>query len=529
MRIRWRALAVVLLISALVLTACGSRPQSGTGQSPTNQLVIADDISDIVSLDPAVAYEFGSVFVAHQLYDTLVTFAGSDTEKVVGELAESWEVSDDWTTFTFRLRQGAKFHSGREVTAEAVAFSFDRVVKLNQAPAWLFTDFGLTEGSTKALDQYTVEIKLSKPVNPDVFLSILTFPVAAVVDPEEVRAREQGGDLARAYLHDHDAGSGPYILEEWSPEQQVVLKANPDYWGGKPALDRVVIRHVGEATTQKLMLERGDVDIAANLTPEMVQELRGKEGLQVVDGLTLYITYLGMNVAAEPFDDNRVREAVRYAIDVDGIVNQVLSGNAIAATSIIPKGVRGHSDERLYRRDVAKARALLQEAGLGDGFTVNALVPTGMAVGGVPWSDIAAKVKSDLAEVGINLELQELTSAALLEQYRAQDHQMVFMNWGPDFADPDANATPFGNGRVHQLAWRNSWVDDHAADLTERALHEKDPQRRVQLYQELNRYVLQNGPFALMYQPKASYVMKADIQGFAYNPFWTVELAGLSR
>ena len=215
MRVR---LAVAVLLASLLLVPSGG---VGFAAPARDTLVYASDISDMISLDHAVAYEFSGILVAQNIYDTLVAFEGEDLTTLKPRLARSWNIQDAGSAWkvTFKLRTGVKFSTGRPLTAKAVAFSFDRVIGLNKSPAFLFKDVaGLKEGDTKAVGDDTVEVTLPKTASPQAFLSVLTFTVGAVVDPDEALAHQTGTDRGEAWLRDHSAGTGPYMLERWDPE-----------------------------------------------------------------------------------------------------------------------------------------------------------------------------------------------------------------------------------------------------------------------------------------------------------------------
>jgi len=524
---KWTTLVAVLMIAALALTACGPGT-SGTPPTKDKTLVIGMDIGIAVSLDPAVAYEGGSIFAVHQFYDTLVTFDGADLSKVVPSLATDWSVNDEGTVWTFNLRDDATFHSGNPVTAKDVAYSFDRVIELDDSPAWLLTQTGMEVGSTEAVDDYTVKITLPTPFNPDAFLACLAYSVASVVDAEVVKTHESEGALGKDWLIDHSAGSGPFVLDKWEREVQYLMTANKDHFDGAPGVDRVIVQHISEAASQKMQLEKGDIDIAMNLNNEQIQELHDVDGIEVITGTSDNLSYLGMNAGIEPFDDVRVRNAVKWAIDYEGLVEYVLMGNAVINQSFIPRGYSGYDDTVYYERDVEKAKALLAEAGLPDGFKTTMLTSTSPTAG-VPAPDVAAKLQADLAEVGIEVEIRQMTGGEMYQIYRAQEAEMIFAGWGPDYADPDSNANPFANHRVKQLAWRLQWYRDDLADLVQQAAALKDWSDRAPIYEELTEKVSTEGPFAIMYQPKISFGVRDNVEGFVYNSMYTAHLADISK
>ncbi|HLB49607.1 MAG TPA: ABC transporter substrate-binding protein [Anaerolineales bacterium] len=492
-------------------------------------LVYDSNIDDLITLDPAVAYEFSGVLVVHNVYENLVQFVGADLSNLQPGLAESWEVTeagDNWDV-TFHLRDGVKFASGNPLTADDVVYSLQRVISLNKSPAFLFTDIAqIKTESIKAADPKTVVVTMPKTASPQAFLSILTFTVGGIVDSKEVQAHVSGDDFGSGWLLDHSAGSGPYVIDHWQRDVEVLLKANPNYGGPKPALNTVLIKHVPESANQQAELEKGDADIAQNLSPEQIAAVKGKEGVATTTGDSLLLFYVGMNVTVKPLDNVKVREALRTAVDYDGIVNDLLSGNAKKVQDIIPAGLLGFNADTPFQQDIDQAKALLKEAGQDEGFTLELLVPTGAAPGGVAWADLAAKLQSDWAKIGVTVNIKQVAQAELLGSYRAQQGQLVMILWGPDFPDPDANVGPFTDINAHSIAFRNSW-DDKIAEKAREAALITDPAQRAAAYKEITDYVLHNGPYIVLYQPTQLFGLRSNVKGFAWNPmgyadFWTI-------
>ncbi len=489
--------------------------------TPEDTLVIAMDISDAVSMDPARAYEFTSVLVVNQIYDKLVDFELPDLTKVVPEVAESWEVMDDGKTWIFKIRKGITFANGDPLTADAVVFSLQRVLKLQQTASWVLSQFVSSPDQISKVDDYTVKIVLDEPYAPSFFLATLTFTTSAIVNPNEVLAHEKEGDLGSEWLTDHGAGSGPFILERWVRDQEIVLVANENYWRGPPKLKKIILKHVPEPGNQLLLMKKGDVDIAWDLLIDQLLELEGVPGIKVSRIPALFISYVGMNVKFEPFSNEKVREAVRYCIDYDAIINDILKGGAIRWQTVIPKGLLGALDEQPFTRDVEKAKQLLAEAGYPDGFEVEMLTPPTP-----PQIDIATLIQANLLECGIKVKIVQMTAAEMYEKYRKQGHQMILAAWGSDYPDPDNNAKAFGNYRVKQLAWRNVWYDDYAADLAEKAAKEFDQQKRDEMYKELAGYILHKGPYAVLYQQYNQVAHGEWVKGFIPDPsFFLVDFS----
>jgi peptide/nickel transport system substrate-binding protein len=504
-------------------------PTEAATQAPIsveNTLTIDSNIDDLITLDPAVVYEYSGILITHNVYQTLVTFEGSDLQTIKPSLADSWDTKDasDHWELTFKLHPGNKFASGNPITADDVVYSFNRVITINGSPAFLFTDVaGLTTDSVKAVDPETVQINLPKTASPGAFLAVLTNTVASVVDSKVVKEHE-GSDNAATWLLDHSAGSGAYNIDHWTKDVEVLLTANPNFNGPKPALTSVLIRHVPESANQLTELQQGDADIAMNLTPEQLATLSGDATSVKVPDLRLF--YVGMNVAVPPLDKVEVREALRMAIDYDGIVNDLLSGNAQKVQTIVPSPMFGFNSDAPFQQDVEGAKALLQKAGVSD-VNLELLVPEGAAPGGAQWSDLAAKLQSDWAQIGVTVNIKQVTQADLLTSYRAQKGQLVLILWGPDFADPDTNVTPFTDINAHAIAFRNSWDDATIAAKAKEAALMTDATAREAAYKEITEYVLHNGPYAVLYQPASLFGVRNTVQGFDWNPmgfadFWTI-------
>ncbi|RMF90628.1 MAG: ABC transporter substrate-binding protein [Nitrospinota bacterium] len=493
-------------------------PALSWGGGRADTLVIGMNTGDAVSLDPARAYEFSSVTIVEQLYDRLVEFLGGDFTKVQPGLAESWDVEGD--LWTFHLRKGLRFPSGTPINAEAVAFSLGRVATLKQTASWLVTQFGINDKTIKVVDDHTVQIKVNGRYAPGLFLSTLAFTTGSIVDPVVVKQHEQNGDLGSAWMTDHSAGSGPYSLEKWERNAVVILRANEQYWRGAPKLKRIIIRDIPEPTNQQILLEKGDIDVAWNLLADQVKAIEGKPGIKIAKGPTFRLMYVGMNVGVKPLSDNRVRNAIRYAIDYDGIVNNILKGSAIKVQTFIPKGLMGYNPALPYEKDIARARQLLAEAGYPDGFEIELTTPPIP-----PFVDIATKIQSDLAEAGIKAKVVQMVASQMYEKYRAQGLQLVLAQWGVDYADPDANAKPFAHcnsigpdAKIKQLAWRNKYLNLETSALVEKAAQELDVEKRKAYYKKLTDIILREGPYAIFAQPLLQIAYRENVHGVMALP-----------
>ena len=528
---------ILLVIALFIAAACSSATPTGGGSGApqasgaAGTLVYYADVSDLISLDPAVAYEFSGVLLVHNAYETLVRFEGSDLSTIKAGLATSWEPKDAGSTWdiTFKLKSGVKFTSGNPLTADDVVYSLQRVIKLNKSPAFLFTDIaGLKPESIKATDGSTVVVSMPKTSSPQGFLSILTFTVGGIVDSKEVKSHETSGDSGSGWLLDHSAGSGPYVIDHWTKNAEVLLKANPNYGGTKPPLSGVLVKHVPESTNQQFALEKGDADVARNLGPQQISALQGKQGIATTPGNSLLLVYVGMNATVKPLDNVNVREALRTAIDYDGIIKELLKGNAKKVQNIVPAGLAGYNDATPFQADVNKAKSLLQQAGQTS-VNLELLVPTGQAPGGVAWADLAAKLQADWAKIGVTVTIKQTAQADLLTSYRAQKGQLVMILWGPDFPDPDANVGPFTDYAAKSIAYRNGWDDKTIAQKGRDAALITDTSKRAAAYKDITEYVLHNGPYAILYQPTELFGLRSNVKGFAWNPMGWLDFAAITK
>lgn len=529
---RWVVLGVLALGLALTVAGCGG----GQSYGPNQTVIEVENVSIASSLDPQVAYESASVETVHELYSNLVTYANGDTTQVVPMLAQSWEMSPDGLTWTFHLKQGIKFASGNEVTANDVVYSFERAVGISNSPSqWLVTQLGINSSNVdqqvKALDKYTVQITLPAPFAPGAFLAIMAYPTTSVVDSQVVKQHVQNNDFGSAWLNDHSAGSGPYILEKWDRSSQIVMTANPNYnLGPAPAMKRVILQNVAENTTQYDMLQKGDADVATELSPQQIQNLKGNSNFQIVQTPSLSLTYLGLDVKNVPaFAKPEVREAIKWAIDYNGIINNLLNNNALLVQGVIPKGMYGYDPDTPFHQDIAKAKQLLAQAGYANGFTVELLVSNSAMAEGVQASDYAAKIKNDLAQIGITVNIKQVQSSELYKTYRAQQAQMVLANWGADYPDPDDFAKPLCDYSQKSLAWRLNWNDPEIGQLAEHAGTLPNGPDREAAYKQINDLMMQRSPFVILDQPMTLLAMSSKVHNVYYNPLWGVEWALVTK
>lgn len=507
---------------AAAATAIPLVAAQAVAETPANVLVVAQNIDDIVAIDPAQAYEFTSSEIATNVYDRLVQYEAEDTTKLTGGLAESWEIDAQNRTITFTLRDDVTFHSGNPVRPEDVVFSFERVVKLNKNPAFILAQLGWTPenfGEMVTSDGNTVTVRYEGDFSPAFVMNVLAARPASVVDKELVIRHEVDGDMGNAWLNRNTAGSGAFMLDTYRPSELIRLSANHDYHKAGPKLDSVIIRHVAEAATQQLLLQQGDVDIARNLTPEQVDSLPD-DGFDVGEYPQAVIHFIAFNQKVEELRPEALWEASRYLVDYEGLTGTLLNGQMEVHQAFWPKGFPGSLDETPYSYDPEKARQILEEAGVELPITVQLDV-----FNFAPFTDMAQSIQASFSEAGINFEITPGTTAGIITKYRDRAHEAVMLYWGPDFNDPHSNAKAFAynadnsdEGYASTTTWRNAWaVPDWMNEATMAALNESDPQTRAEMYRDLQREVQRSAPFVIMFQASTQVGMDADVEGYVHG------------
>lgn len=491
-------------------------------ETPPNMLVIANRIDDIKTFDPAESFEFAGQDVSRNVYEKLVNFDPMDLDAgFQPQLAESWEVSEDGTQITFTMAEGHVFESGNPVTAEDAEFSLRRAVLLDKTPSFILTQFGFTpdnvEDTIVAKDDKTLVLTLDKPYAVSFVLNCLAAVIGGVVDKETVMANEVDGDMGNEWLRTNTAGSGPYKVADWKPNESVLMDLNPNYAGDTPAMERVIVQHIQESATQRLQLERGDIDVARNLSPEDVAGLEGVEGVKVVDELRGRLMYFAANQKKEMLADPKVIEALKLATDYEGMANSFLKGQYTVHQAFLPRTFLGALDEKPFSHDMDAAKAALAESNHPDCGPIKISVRDAQER-----LDIAQSLQNTWGQLGCDVELIVGTGAQTLDRYRAREHDIYLGAWGPDYPDPNTNAGTFAfnpdnsdeAGATGLLAWRNAWDIPEMSEATLAAVVENDTEARGEMYLELQREHQQESPFGIMFQQIEQNGMRENVENF---------------
>lgn len=513
-----RFLSATALAGAIALGGLFAAP-SAIAATPKDLLIVAQAIDDIVSLDPAEGFELTSVQSFSSLYQRLVQSNPNEPTKLDPVLAESWVVAPEGNAITFKIRNGATFSSGNPVRADDVIYSLSRAVKLGKSPVFILNELGWTadnvDGFLTKVDDSHVKVSWPAKVGPSFALSILSAPVASIVDQKEVEAHAKDGDFGNAWLHTASAGSGPFKIRAYQPHEALVLDANATSPTGAPKLKGIIFKNVADPAARRLLIEQGDADIARDLGADQIAALTGKPGINVLSAPSAEIDYLAFNVASKDNPNSKnpaLWEAARYLVDYEGIAKNLLKGQSAVHQGFIPKGFAGSLDDTPFHLDVEKAKGILKAGGIDGDITVKLDV-----INQPPYTDIAQAIQATFAEAGIKLEIQPSVASQFYSKIRSQGHEAALLFWIPDYFDPHSNASAFALNRddgTKTVAWRNGWVIPELSDKTQAAVEEQDAEKRAADYKAIQLEVQQKSPFVVLLQPNNQIVLRDNVKGF---------------
>jgi ABC-type transport system substrate-binding protein len=516
-----RLLASVSLAAMMVAAVPAFTPAMADAKQGGTMTVTFKD--DLITLDPAIGYDWKNWSVIKSVFDGLMDYKPGTTE-LVPDLAESFTVSDDGLTYTFKLRHGVKFHNGREMTAADVKYSLERTCNpATQSPgagyyASLagFDDF--QAGKAKELagvqtpDDYTVKIVLSRPDSTVLHLLALNF---SYVVPKEV-VEAEGADFGHKPV-----GTGAFKVTQWTTGQSITLERNKDYFKpGVPKLDRINFQIGQEPVVNLLRLQKGEIDFPGDMIPpakftEVMNDPDWNKLVIVAD--QLQTGYVSMNVNIKPFDNVKVRQAVNMAINKDRIV-QVINNRAVPANQPLPPAMPGYDKSfKGYAYDVAGAKAKLKEAGLADGFETDLFVANTD-----PQPRIAQAIQQDLAAVGIKANIKALDQGNVIAAGGKKDGAPMIwsggMAWIADFPDPSNFYTVIlGCGGAVEGGWNWAWYCnkdlDKRADEANAMTNPADADKRAAAWGKIFTDLMTDAPWAPVFNEKAYIIHSKRIDG----------------
>jgi peptide/nickel transport system substrate-binding protein len=513
-------LSLALILAASVVFA------GGQGESEEVDTLVVGQVAEPKALDPHTVTAVNDFRILVNIYDGLVRFRDGSLE-VEPALAESWEISEDGTVYTFNLRENVSFHDGTPFNAEAVKFNFDRMLNedhpyYDTGPFPLAFFFSAIQ-ETRVLDEYTVELVLNEPFAP--LLSNLAYPTGLLVSPEAVR--EHGEDFGR-----NPVGTGPYSFVEWQSNTQVTVARNENYWNGEPGMDQIVFRPITEGNTRVNEMLSGGLDLMVEVPPDSVATFENNDDFTVYEQAGPHVWFLILNLREGPFTDERVRRAANYAIDKEALVENVLQGTATVADSPIPPAFGWAYNESLdpYPYDPERARSLIQEAG-AEGAEVTFYVTEGGS-GMLDPVPMGTAIQADLEAVGLDVSIETYEWNTFLGEVnpglegKADMAQMAWMTNDPDtlpFLTLRTAAFP-EEGGFNSGYYSNPEVDE----LLNLARVSTSQEERARLYAQVQEIVYEDAPWVFVANWKQNAVARDAVQNFSLQPSFLLELGDVS-
>lgn len=529
-----KKLLTLILCLAMVLSVfagCSSTPATEEGASSSGEaaqgeaadseykdtLVFAMN-TDVQSMDPQIQNDTTSEQVVKMLYNTLLKFEDDGT--VVGDLAESWSVSEDKLTWTFNLKQGVKFHNGKELTSADVKATFDRALNA-EAGGLRTTEIIKMFTAVEAPDPYTVTITTDGPYGP--MESLMCNMSLGIMDADYIE--QYGLDLGTSV--EGENGTGPFKVVSWERDQEIVVERFDDYFGTPAKLQTVVYTIIPEAASRVIALETGEVDVIDKPTDEDLARLEADtENFTVLRKPTISQRLFRFGCNDPIISNTKVRQAIVYAIDRQAIIDALFTGSGYPSTAPLAPVTFGYSDLGEIEQDLELAKSLLAEAGYPDGFDTK-IVTTERYQNGIELAEI---ISQQLAEIGINAEIEVWEWSALSASWNGItadefDQPIFIMGAGPSMRDADGGLRGLYTTSETGLNDRNYGFYSNAEvdALIEQGMQETDQQKRVEIYKEAMEILYREDPVAFwLFDMYGLAITSSKVEGVTLSPISTI-------
>ncbi|MFO8041869.1 MAG: ABC transporter substrate-binding protein [Alkalispirochaeta sp.] len=518
---RWMAFVVMVTVIASAVSAAGAGEQE---EGP--ETLVVGQIAEPNALDPHTVTAVNDFRILVNIYDGLVRFQDGSLA-VEPALATDWEISEDGTVYTFELREGVTFHDGTPFNAEAVKFNFDRMLDeshpyYDTGPFPLSFYFSAIQ-ETRVVDEYTVQLVLDEPFAP--LMSNLAYPTGLLVSPAAVESH--GDSFGR-----NPVGTGAFRFVDWESNTRVTVEANEDYWDGPVGVDEVIFRPITDANTRVTEMLSGGLDLMVEVPPDSVQVFEQRDEFSVYEQAGPHLWFLILNLREGPFTNKAMRQAVNYAIDKEGLVDNVLQGTATVADSPIPPAFDWAYNEDLdpYPYDPERAQELIEEAGYAGEELVFYVTEGGSGMlDPVP---MGTAIQADLEAVGLDVSIETYEWNTFLGRVnpglegKADMAQMAWMTNDPDtlpFLALRTEAWP-EEGGFNSGYYSNPEVDE----LLAQARRSTDQAERARLYREVQEIVYDDAPWVFVANWQQNAVATSDLQNFSLQPSFLLKLAPVS-
>ncbi|HXV60019.1 MAG TPA: ABC transporter substrate-binding protein [Vicinamibacteria bacterium] len=467
-------------VSALLWLSC-------TAEKAGNSLIFAST-ADATTLDPHNTTDSQSDQVIWMVYNALIRY--DEDMRFVPDLATRWSVAEDDVTWTFELREGVRFHDGTAFDAQAVKANFDRVLDPEQGHNRrdLFAPIERVE----VADDFTVRIVTRYPFGA--FEPMMAHVSAAIVNPTVARARGK----SFGYSAEATSGTGPYKVVRWRKDLELVLERNEDYFGENGKLETIVYRPITEAASRVIALESGDVDVITHVPPPDLRRLEENPDIAIIKTLSIGAQQFRFHCKREPFRDPRIRQAISHAIDRRAIIDNLMAGMVAPSTGPLTPRIRGRAELGEIPHDPEKAKALLAEAGLPDGFRTKITTTPRYNMG----VEIAQAVAAQLAKVGIESEIEVLEWGTIRQYWGGllpEDCplEIFIMGAGASSADADWGLRPIFATQERNENNYGYYSNAEFDEVIHEAMRTVDPSERNALYRRAQEIVYLEDPGAV--------------------------------
>ncbi len=492
---RWTLITALLLVTALLLTACADTGDTG-GEAAEQELVVAM-VGDVLTFDPQGSPEHTSMLIRNAVFDGLIML---DNElNPTPWLATDWEFVTD-TQIVFNLRDDVVFSNGDPMTSADVVYSLKRACEM---PVSASTINAIDPEGITAIDDYTVEVNLKFPYAP--IINHLGASTILIMNEEYMStATEQ-------QIAEEPIGTGPFKMELWNKGDRIELVPNEHFWGTAPSYSKLILRTVTETAQRAIELETGGVDIAIGLAINDMQRLADLEEVTTVARVAPSLGVFGLNCQDDILQDVRVRQAIAYALDTDEIVDAVYLGATVPATSALPRNVWGYRDDLSpYTQNIDMAKQLLADAGYPDGFATHISIPEN-----AEWQNVAEIAQFQLSQVGIDLQIKMLERGTYVDDVINGRHAMTILTFGAPYGDPDQGLYPVFHSDNLGAAGNNCYyVNDTVDTLLDEARSTLDEQERLDKYYEIQGILHEELPWIYLQELTHNWAYSNELQGF---------------
>ncbi|KPU43104.1 periplasmic dipeptide transport protein precursor [Oxobacter pfennigii] len=529
MKKRLAASVLTAVLSAtLLLSGCGnSQSNSGNNSATPSAAPAAPKVfifaqgADPRGLDPAYVDDGESAKVMCNIYEGLVQYKGQTTE-IAPALATDWTISTDGKEYTFKLREGVKFHDGTPFNADAVVFSVERQLPPNQTDDMPYASFTFEQvDKVEKVDEYTVKFTLKQPSTP--FLANLAMTLAApIVSPAAV---EKFGDK---YI-ENPVGTGPFKFVSWEKGQSVTIEKNNEYWGEKAKLDKVVFKITKENSVRASELMTGAIDAMDGLDPNDVAKLEQSQ-MVIYKEPGMNINYMAFNCSRAPFDDPKLREALSHAVNREELVQYLYQGYSSVAKAPMPDFIPGYNDSlSIYEYDTAKATAMLKELGKENLQIKMITYSNPRPYNPVNGQKLAEAIQNYFSKIGVTATIDVYPWTEYKEKAGQGEGDIMFYGWTGDNGDADNFLSLFDSNQIESTLNAAKYTNKEVDDLLAKARTIPNGEERNNVYKEIQEIVIKDAAWLPISHSMAMAAHSPKVKNFEVHPTGSVFFVNVDK